>query len=170
MPRGALELRASGAGASSAISMRMASPQRRSRRIEVPLLRREDVHDEREEIHQDPFRAIVAFDVRRTHAGCRSVSSMLSAMPYLPAVLAGAHHEEVGERRRVTKVEHDDVRCLLVERRSDRARDFAREPFPAACSFCRRACAFLCHASELPSRAPAYLTRVKPMLSDVGFD
>ena len=57
--------------------------------IEVPLLRREDVHDEREEIHQDPLRAIVAFDVRRAHASLpQRVFDVVCDRPDLPAATA----------------------------------------------------------------------------------
>ena len=138
-------------------------------RVEIARLRREHVHDEREEIHEDPLRAIVALDVRRTHlGGAQRFFDAVGDRLHLPAVLAGAQHEEVGERGRVTQVEHDDVRCLLVERRATALRDFAGSLFrpPAAVVVVAR---FLVMQVICRSRAPALRGAVKPMLLGCGF-
>ena len=101
-------------------------------RVELARLRREDVDDEVEVVHQDPLGAVVALDVRRPHLrGAQRLLDGVGDRLHLPRVLSGAQHEEVGERRRVAQVEHDDVERLLVERRADRLRDLAGQSFLA---------------------------------------
>src|SRR5688572_9907350 len=76
---------------------------------------------------------------------------------HLPRVLPGTEQEEVGERRRMPQIEHDDVDGFLVERRLDRFRDLAGQlPAPwGGGGFRRRdgALSFsLGHAIDLPAR------------------
>ena len=106
--------------------------------------------DEREEVHQNPLRPVVAFDVRRAHV--RALQRLLDRIRdrlHLPRVLAGADQKEVGECRRVAQVEHDDVLGLLVERRLDRRRKSRRSTRLSAGA----ASLFtLGHATDLPER------------------
>lgn len=44
----------------------------------------------------------------------------------LTLILSGTQHEEIGESRCVTEIEHDDIKRFLVEGRTDHLPDLAR--------------------------------------------
>ena len=70
--------------------------------VEEARLAREDVDDEVEVVEQNPFGAVVAFDVRRLDFG-REPPSRRPRWRALPRVGAGRDHEEVGEAGRLRR-------------------------------------------------------------------
>jgi hypothetical protein len=117
------------------------------------------VHDEREVVHQNPLRPVVAFDVRRPNLpGLQRFLDRVGNRVHLPRVLPRAQEEEIGECRRMPKIEHDDIVCLLVERRANGLCNIAGQPamnrvegFPASGSTTLFS---LRHATDLPFSGP----------------
>ena len=78
-------------------------------------LGREDVHDEVEVIEQDPFRLLVAFDVRRLGTrGGEGFHDPVGDGPNLSRAGTRTNHEIVGEPERLPQIENDQIGRLLV--------------------------------------------------------
>ena len=122
-------------------------------RVELARLRREDVDDEGEEVHQDPLGAVVALDVRRADLRGRSASSTASAIACTWRVFCPEQSRKksvnAGVCRRSSTTTSDG---LLVERGAHRLRDLAGQSCLGR--VVRTAASFsFGHASDLPRSA-----------------
>ena len=92
--------------------------------VEDARLGREHVDDEIEVVEQNPFGAVVAFDVRRLDplVGERFHHAVRDRA-HLPRVRAGRDQEEIGEAGGFPQVEHRKIDRLLVFRRANRPID-----------------------------------------------
>src|SRR3954468_5053487 len=86
--------------------------------VEVARLRREDVDDDVEVVHEDPARLADALDAARQQALVLLEAQVDAVVDGLRLTVgrAGDDDEEVGVARHLAQVEHDDVGSLLVRR------------------------------------------------------
>src|SRR2546428_7323795 len=85
--------------------------------IELALLRDKGVHHDVAEIDQDPATSVIALDADRSAARLdRFLAHRVGDRLHLTFPSAGADDEQVGDRRELRNVQHEDVLGLLVAR------------------------------------------------------